>query len=392
MFGIVIECGNGCSITNLLMGVDGASKTIYESKQPYNKEVQHKYYKGEYDRSVSLEFVRDVMNTELKNHKKFFADPIHKFLLVSSFQLKPLKDTQNILTHGWIGVYYEGTITYYHFSIPETKARAFYFSKIGHIGVELIHNLLSQSRKLFTSKFLDQVVKLHQMNESLRDTLQHTIFNPETTEDFFITVNPQNKPIRFEDLIRGKQGVILQKGSYNPIHKGHTDIMELTKEKYKTYASAFLISIYRYDKPDITIDELLERISAITSLGYHTIISRRPLFKNSLQWLRDNARYRQLPVVFPMGVDTVNRILQAEREEKIELTPKSIRPEINWLKHFHILTSLIYNHCIFMVYTRNGYVLDPEFKFMSKVLRFHEEYTDPESISSTKIRNKITES
>lgn len=383
LYGVIIECGNGCSITSALMQIEGASNTIYESKQPYNKDVQKTYYTGQYDRSVSLNFIKDVLKTEKEKNSTLFSMSDKKpFILASSFQLRSTDSKQNILTHGWIGLHIDGEDRYYHLSIPESKVRTSYFAIIAKCALDLFIHIINPKSGVLVCEYLDQVILPNE--PSLVSTLKYTIYNKKCKKnDFFITINKKNEVIRFEDLVRNKKGVILQKGSYNPIHEGHEEIMKLTTTEYPTYASSFLISIVRYDKPMIALDDLLDRIQMITELGYNVIITKNPLFKDSLYWLRSQTRYRQLPVVFPMGIDTINRVIDTDIDERQKLSVINI----DWSKHFSFLQSTVYKNTTFFVFNRQGYDLKRESEYFKNIV-INPDYTDPNAISSTKIRNQ----
>src|SRR4051812_8235615 len=91
LFGTIIECGCGATIANTLMEVPGATNTIFYSYQPYSKVIQEDNYTAvsQY-RSVSEEFVSEVLKHEFKKSELKDSDKTHKinFCLTASFQLR----------------------------------------------------------------------------------------------------------------------------------------------------------------------------------------------------------------------------------------------------------------------------------------------------------------
>lgn len=85
-------------------------------------------------------------------------------------------------------------------------------------------------------------------------------------------------------------------GSFNPIHRGHTDIFNRVNDKYGS--SIFEISVTNPDKPRISHEELLLRLSLMEN--YPVIITDAPKFVDKLQYGARN---------FVVGADTMFRIM-----------------------------------------------------------------------------------
>src|SRR6185369_1905528 len=63
LFGSIIELGCAATLAQSLMAIEGSSKTIFKTFQPYSRDIQKKLYASMY-RSISKEFVRDVLFKE----------------------------------------------------------------------------------------------------------------------------------------------------------------------------------------------------------------------------------------------------------------------------------------------------------------------------------------
>jgi len=380
-FGIVVECGNGCVIADALFSVPGASKTIYESKQPYNKELQRKYYGDKWERSVSKDFIEKVLTTEWYN-----LPESGNFVLATSFQLSDVNQVQ--LAHGWIGVAFKDIKNkhFYHFSFPFNGKREDFLEEIKLIGIKILYSSVSDE-KVFTSNFLD--IEHDNTGQSLGSTLFTGLFGIDKEEENFITITP-NGLIRFEDLVRGKEGIILQKGTYNPLHKGHIDIMNSAKEMYPKYVPAFLISINKYDKDSTMLTDLLNIIEKFQQLGQTVIICKKPLFKENINWIR---KRWNLPIVFPVGIDTINRIAEAEMKEYVTYTEnyfKKNKIKVHFSKIFDYFESVIsyaYSDTTFLINHRLGYKEKSNSIYLKSICVHNKNYVDILGLSSTKIRN-----
>ena len=386
LFGVIVECGNGCSITNALMSVDGASTTIFESKQPYNKEIQIKNYGESWKRSVSREFIQIVLDVEFKK-----LPASCNFILVTSFQLANQKTNQ--LAHGWIGIIYlSPTNSYqshqYHFTFPFNGSRQDYYKEITLSGLKILLSAVNDENWI-SSQFVDRISDLHNSN-NIYNTLFSGLFNISSEYDNFITITPSGI-IRFEDLVRDKPGLILQKGTYNPLHQGHIDLMNFSCNQLPDYASAYLISVNKYDKDSSKLDDLILIIENILQTGSNVVVCKKPLFKENLNWIRQ--RWTNLKVVFPVGIDTINRIIQTDLDEFFHLknqhkpTKSNQNIPLEITSYFNLNKEYVYFNTKFLVFKRKNYELTPNIKLFEDLIIFNEEYNDPLAISSTKIRN-----
>ena len=153
------------------------------------------------------------------------------------------------------------------------------------------------------------------------------------------------------------------RGSFNPPHAGHLELLNRSKLKYPDYNSAFLVSLNRFDKPILTRDECKEKLSLLAEYNTPVIFSSLSYFMQTIAAIRQRWK---LPLIFPMGVDTVNRIIEVfETDNRIEIDETGFK---------------------FLVFDRKGSELHPSYEKYKDLIEFDDSYED-DGISSTKIRN-----
>lgn len=306
IFGTFIEIGAGQPVVQALFNISGASKTIYKAESPYSKAQQkEKYPDSEFLRSVSKEFVKKVIACE---RWLPHADINHNTYYVSSFQIA---DKSEMLTHGWIGVRYRGIEMYYHITITNWTERERIIKAVGEIGLRILSckNDMTTLTKLFTAhSAMYSCIDIIENNEG--DSLIETsLLNLESGLEKVITISKEGKLIRFEDLSR-KGDLILMKGSFNPLHNHHLEMVKHTEKDYPNATPCFSISLDTFDKGIIDPKVVATRIKMINKLGYPVIAFKSGLFSNNVSYLRKKRFYKNL-ILFPLGSDTVNRLIKS---------------------------------------------------------------------------------
>jgi nicotinic acid mononucleotide adenylyltransferase len=318
----IVECGHGADVSNAFLSQPGASNFIVKCIQPYSKEIQRYLYpnckdpNGKQYRSVSKDFVYTASAYELLQLTQAFGDHQKLLVVTTSFQL----DDGNGLTHGYLNIvkYNNGNLVekLFHLSFYRTDKydshtrKTTWISRISSELKKIIYNEILG--KDYHSQHIDGVWK-NGIEDDIITTLKLNHVNiTNGTEDNFICIKPGNKLVRFEDIIREnktlRRGLILQKGSYNPLHRMHKKIADDAKQKYNDYPHVLMLSMNTCDKGDNNEVVLAERIKNLTEQGYTVIVSRSGMFIDNVKKIREH--YPNLEIIFPVGEDTIERFFR----------------------------------------------------------------------------------
>ncbi len=375
--GIILEAGCGATIANTLYQVEGASNTIFYSEQAYSKEYQQKKY---FDKclktsenkikSVSEDFIKYSITA---TYDDFLGRPEKSnFILSTTFQIS--SDNTKI-THGYIGILSNNKSKIIHLSIPYKYTRKRIFDIIAEIGIKFLSNILLDTK--YALEYVDKEVPFfgYYHLPRLRINLIQNLIDS-TKETFLVLDQETKKFIRYEDFLRGSDGVILQKGSFNPLHEGHKEIHQQAKETFPNYKSALLFSLDRRDKESVSAKEMYERALDASEAGYNVIISKGLKFLDTLEY--HNLHWSNKELVLPMGVDTINRLIVDEKA-------------MSKLSVFSTFTEyLAYNfkNTKLLIFNRKNYEFNPlVFEFPKDQIIFNIKYEDT-GISSTQLRTK----
>ena len=410
LYGTIIEAGCSATIASTLMNVAGSSKTIYRCEQPYSKEYQESLY-GEFKRSVSREWIKQILETEASKSDKI------NFVLAASWQLMDPNDPL-VYAHGWIGLFdmQRNVKHYLHFTFRrdffkgyryltekndnsysdykeqyDSRDRKDLLDIIGTLAVGILHTAIDGDieKMTFINKngffnIAKQILDIAYINDDIN---YHLLINTleKVKEDYFLVFDKTGL-IRIEDLMRKADQFIIQKGSFNPLHHGHIEIMNRSKEKYTDALPVFLVSTYRYDKPHINYDELKDRIKIITDAGYPFIICKSVLFYETFDLLKKWSHNKKF--YFTVGTDTINRIYQTDADYVMSKKQKGeignyYTPSLEYYINKKVETYK--DNFKFLHFQREGYQKLPEIEMYSPLIEDIESFVD-DGISSTKIR------
>lgn len=304
IFGTFIETGAGNPVSTELFNYNGASKTIYKTESPYHFIHQKNKYPATVGlRSVSKEFTLQIIRREMEmGHFEIE----HNTYYVSSFQIE---NKPEMLTHGWIGLRYRGVERYYHITFtPPGKSRANIISLIGSIALRILSckNDLKELVKVLNDYIMNNYIDIIEDAEG-NSYLEEVLSIVEKAEHP-ITISKEGKLIRLEDLSR-KGDLILMKGSFNPIHNHHVELIKQTEKQCPSTIPCFSISLETYSKGPLEFSHLVDRIKMINKLGYPVIIFNSGFFSENVKVLR--SRYFKNKIILPTGCDTVNRLIES---------------------------------------------------------------------------------
>ena len=288
--GILCEIGcGGQPLAQAIYEHEGASKAIYFSESPYNKEYQtNKFNLPEGLRSVSFEAVKHMLGYYKSNHQKDID-----FIYVASFQIGGTRD-QKTATHGWIGIYQNDIEKYYHLSIYDALSRVEYAELIAEQGARLLMNK--------PARFIDNVKILTSIETEKLEALNHFV---NFKREQFLYFNNNGEMSRYEEVFREKT-ISLYRGSFNPPHFGHQKIKDVA-----TVKPTFCISVDTYDKGVLNINNLLRRLEMLKKLEIDVLLCKGKYYDDLLKHLR--YRYKG-NVIFVLGSDTLERIIDSTPE------------------------------------------------------------------------------
>lgn len=309
-FARILEVGAGVPTANKLYQYRGASKTIFSSESYYAREAHDLRFGTCSSRAVSFERLRECIFYS-EGIEKDIIDGLYNTVLATTFQVGHMNEN-NYSTHGWIGVnfgtleeddvddYVENNLKYYHISIHKPMSREEYINTIGEIGVKILH---SRNEYVPSDCWIDMVLNEDGQTD-YKSTLE-AISNSKNVQQ--ATVFSSKGADRIESITRGIENLVIYKGSFNPVTIAHEEVVNqsLSQLRLDTSKVVFGISVDTYQKGTVDINSLIERIRNINAFGYDVLITNNGLFVDCLEVIR--TKY-QGNVIFPMGVDTINRL------------------------------------------------------------------------------------
>ena len=139
--------------------------------------------------------------------------------------------------------------------------------------------------------------------------LVHKVLSENPSAVFVQTTNGELIPLL--KTYRERQ-LYVYPGSFNPLHDCHRAIFAKMKEQKRTGEVAFFeLSIHRFDKPPVSVEELKLRLRQF--VGYAPVlVTNVAKFSEKAGVLRGTH-----PVIFHVGGDTMLRILEHSSNEEI---------------------------------------------------------------------------
>lgn len=365
----LLEVGAGVPIANEFFNYSGASKTIYSTESYYSREAFDRMFGGSKNRAVSAERLKDINdNNTIQND---INSGLYNTVLSTSFQVGD--ETNKTSTHGWISINIEGkNIRYFHISLHYPNSRIEHIKNIGEIGILLLHaNNASVPENCFVDIVLD---------ENLQPLHHETLEFLSKCEDM-MSVFTTNGIDRLESVTRDIETLIVYKGSFNPPSIGHMKLMTNTLDLYENKKRGiFCLSYNTFQKGVQSVDSFLERVEYLNILGWDVLVSTKPLFKDTYDFIR--LKYNA-KIVFPQGIDTLNRMSQDY------LYPKLDNQNIQYFRMENFISD--FQNVDFIVYVRTGEeiisIVKDELVSNNKIKMVYD--TTHADISSTIIRNLI---
>ncbi len=291
----ILEVGAGVPIANEFFSYAGASKTVYSSESYYSRHAFVKEFGDCKHRAVSAENLKHI-----NDHPSVIEDlknGLYNTVLSTTFQVGDKTNTMS--THGWICINIAGeSVRYFHISLHYPNSRIGHIKNIGEIGILLLH---AKNNSIPNDCCVDIVLdeNLQPLHKETLDFLSHSTSD---TMSVFTTKGID----RIESITRDHDALIVYKGSFNPPSLSHKEIIESSINLYEgNKKGVFCLSYTTFQKGIQSVESFLERVELLNKLGYDVIISSKPLFKNTYDFIR--LKYAG-KIIFPQGVDTINRM------------------------------------------------------------------------------------
>jgi len=322
---ILEEIGANTEVSHLLQQQPWSSAFIHKALSSYNQEEQVR--NTEKIRSVSEKFILQA----LQYYQQYYPE---RNLFINSFQTT---EEPTAVTHGYIGTKINEIQKIFHITIPQHLNRREYQQKIWNIGLQIIHNLLTENPII--TPHIDQIYTID--NGQIEQNLTQTINLMQT--DSMICIDINWKLCRIEDLTRTREGyqpIILFKGSFNPPHNGHIYQMQQAQDKYPTHKPLFSISINNYDpNKKVNAEEIQERIKRINTLWYPVVLFGSGMYADNIDLIRLKNNNE---IIVTLGNDIINRIDNPSSFNNVQFEVRWRSNEDfknTWHKNIHLNTN-----------------------------------------------------
>ena len=367
-YGYVVETGAGSIISNSLLSVSGASRTIEACFTPYSKYHVESTLNMDLSniRAISKEYAQILSGLALSGPraKYLFETNENFFVLTSTFQIS---SNPNVSSHGWMSLTtpLRDEPNFYHFTLPQlthdmdvSEYRKDMFRLVGELGISVIYRNMVNKIDLM---YLD--VCIEDGEYSYLDTIKSILATP---DDMAVVFYPNGETDRLEPICRSSDNILIFKGSFNPPHYGHMEMMRIV-EKELGVDGSFVISLDTFGKGLVDPKDILHRVKMINDLGYRVILNKKPLFRDFIN-LFNNRMNKLAKLHFMMGEDTAIRFVQ--------VTPKDIELSATRVEDGQTYTQ----ECVYHVFKRNvDAILPKKFKI----------YGPSADTSSTDIRKNL---
>lgn len=277
----ISEVGYGCKFSNNMMQSDGVSSVLEMVESPYGRGVQK--YSG---RAVSQGAVRTTAERLLKKGNT-------TVVVATSFQAG-----REIDSHGYIAIYHKTGYDYiYHVTLGKNKSKEGVNILVNNIIKDLLLFRLTEDTNCLSNRTKRSIDGVFGNGGVLLLDAMENFRGP-----FGITKG--GGWCRVTELVRDEDNVNVIKGSFNPSHNGHTQMIITDR------TNIFMLNGKTVQGKKATVGDLYSRVVRMVqkNLDAYYIISPGVFgseFKNCTTWLQ---RLGAKSITFSIGTDVYNLI------------------------------------------------------------------------------------
>ena len=334
-YGTFAEIGAGQEVGRWFFRVGGAAGTIAKTISAYDKKVSDSIY-GTAQRYVSSGRLMAMLEEEYDlNVKRLDQERGHESAF---FAFADTVSAQNYLgtadCHGWMGIRFQPhprspmSQIILHVRMLDRDV-LMQHEALGVLGVNLVYGAsrLSDRPEIFLASLLDNLGKgrieidLVEFTGAEFEEVDHrlmSLFLVEYGLSNAAMFSARGAVLRPSEVLY-KRPVILQRGRFRPPTKIHADIQTRALERFSAdpnvdadrVVSLREISLRELrETTDETVEDFLERISALTSANQSVLVSDCPEFYLAVDYL---ARFGAKQIALPMAITSFIDLIHEDR-------------------------------------------------------------------------------
>ena len=315
-YGSFYDFGTDMGLYSDLWNQPGASKTIAQYISYYSKERQQQEVPSLPEiRSVSKEKVIQVFKKWYNERNGNIVLEKENLCFVASWQVGP-----DMTNHGWIFVYYKDRIGLFHATVPPFPNRSLFrdtrkLRALGAANASFVHLCILNHMILGNTDELPYVdiayTGIYHADE-MKMKIDPVMFNSVAGNSFWAFDTQTKQFIRPEKALRGKEKVVIFKGSFNPWHEAHADVVDIVHSNFDEVVP--MISIINFDKPKLTPEEVLKRINIIrnsTDQIRYIFVTTDAMFMSNHIAFQDKLG---INVTFAVGEDVYEKVSKEHKQ------------------------------------------------------------------------------